>query len=496
MKRQTPIQTQKENKPPQMRGLLPHAAVRTTADHDMTPNVSAETNFGHDFSQIAVRSSGRIVSQDYSKASCPPFPHRYLFGGACPPQVQAKAYCQEPQVINNGHIRVSATKGTSSGGGRMPYGDRIQTAFGKHDISGIRAYQGPQVTEACREMRAAAYAHGEHVGFGHTPSLHTAAHEAAHVVQQRSGIQLAGGVGKAGDAYEKNADAVADALVSGGNAEALLDQFVSRQIQNRDGLKAAAPVQMEPVSGVAIAGLVVAIVAALTGAGALAYGVHAAQNNQRSGGTQQILGFGSGYFLTSLQQSYLRAFMEALIRKYLDDLDPGWETRDESDHLQAAKTRAEVEIQRALARKARVPITQLFWWGGDDTHGFGSGRFRHPGGIVYVNVYGDELTNTDFPGLTEAAGRHNFDVSSSVRYLERVALDGIGFTGEGVIEDDFCFVRPGEFHAGQAAGDISVTGVVYFDWDGNTTHMEWGTGNAISHNNIPEPSHRGGPPDT
>lgn len=503
MKQQTPIPAQKRSIPSQMRGLLPHAAVRAIPEHEKISNGSTETRFGHDFSQVAVRSSAPIIGQEYSNVSCLPFPQLYSFRDACrtcPPQVQAKAdrQRQDHQVINNGHIRASATKGTSSGGGKMPYRDRIQEAFGKHDINGIIAYQGPKVTESCREMGAAAYAHGEHVGFGHTPSLHTAAHEAAHVVQQRSGIQLAGGVGKAGDDYEKNADAIADAVVSGGNAEALLDRFVSGQIQNRGGPNAAALVQMEPVSGMAIAALVIAVVGAITGVGALAYSVHASQNNQRSGGTEQILGFGSGYFLTSLHQSYLRTFLEVLIRKYLDLLDPGWETRDESDHLQAAKTRAEAELQQALARNVRQPIPRMFSWQGDDTHGSGTNSIavNHPAGIVRVFVYGHELTNTEFPGLTEAARRHQFNVDNSVRYLERVALNGEGYTKEGIIEDDFCFVRPGEFHAGQAAGDISVTGVVYFDWDGNTTHMEWGVGNAISHNNIPGPGYRNGPPNT
>jgi hypothetical protein len=59
-------------------------------------------------------------------------------------------------------------------------------------------------------MGAEAFTSGNHVAFAGTPSLHTAAHEAAHVVQQRAGIHLKGGVGQVGDEYEKHADAVAD----------------------------------------------------------------------------------------------------------------------------------------------------------------------------------------------------------------------------------------------------------------------------------------------
>jgi hypothetical protein len=38
--------------------------------------------------------------------------------------------------------------------------------------------------------------------------------EAAHVVQQRGGVQLKGGAGEVGDSYERHADAMVDHLVS------------------------------------------------------------------------------------------------------------------------------------------------------------------------------------------------------------------------------------------------------------------------------------------
>jgi len=47
-------------------------------------------------------------------------------------------------------------------------------------------------------------------------------HEAAHVVQQQRGVQLKGNVGEVGDAYERNADAVADRVVQGKPAADLL----------------------------------------------------------------------------------------------------------------------------------------------------------------------------------------------------------------------------------------------------------------------------------
>lgn len=89
-------------------------------------------------------------------------------------------------------------------------------------------------------MGAEAYATGNDVAFRASPDLHTAAHEAAHVVQQRGSVQLAGGVGQAGDSYEQHADAVADAVVAGRSAEALLGR-VSPSSPGRGG---AADVQM------------------------------------------------------------------------------------------------------------------------------------------------------------------------------------------------------------------------------------------------------------
>jgi hypothetical protein len=61
--------------------------------------------------------------------------------------------------------------------------------------------------------------------FAGTPSLHTAAHEAAHVVQQRGGVQLKGGVGETDDPYERHADAVADRVTKGDSAADLLEAF-------------------------------------------------------------------------------------------------------------------------------------------------------------------------------------------------------------------------------------------------------------------------------
>jgi hypothetical protein len=89
----------------------------------------------------------------------------------------------------------------------------------------VTAHEGPAARDAARSLGAEAYAHGDAVAFASSPDLHTAAHEAAHVVQQRRGVQLKGGIDQPGDAHERHADAVADAVVAGRSAAPLLDQF-------------------------------------------------------------------------------------------------------------------------------------------------------------------------------------------------------------------------------------------------------------------------------
>jgi hypothetical protein len=138
--------------------------------------------------------------------------------------VQRAASATPGQADTPEGVQRAASEGIAGGGGRLPHGDTIQRLFGRHDISGIEAHVGGPATTASRAIGAEAYATGNHVAFAGTPSLHTAAHEAAHVVQQRGGVQLKGGVGESGDAYEQHADQVADAVVQGKSAEALLDR--------------------------------------------------------------------------------------------------------------------------------------------------------------------------------------------------------------------------------------------------------------------------------
>ncbi len=125
--------------------------------------------------------------------------------------------------VSSASVHGAAARGLDGTGGTLPHLDTIQQAFGRHDVRGVSAHVGGPAEQACHDMGAQAYASGTSVAFARAPDLHTAAHEAAHVVQQRGGVRLKGGVGTSGDEYEQHADAVADLVVAGHSAESVLD---------------------------------------------------------------------------------------------------------------------------------------------------------------------------------------------------------------------------------------------------------------------------------
>ncbi len=120
-------------------------------------------------------------------------------------------------------VHAAAARGVDGPGAALPHAAAIQAGFGPaHDVSRIEAHVGGAAADAAHAIGATAYATGHHVAFAAAPDLHTAAHEAAHVVQQARGVSLYGGVGQAGDGYEQHADAVADRVVAGRSAADLL----------------------------------------------------------------------------------------------------------------------------------------------------------------------------------------------------------------------------------------------------------------------------------
>ena len=175
-----------------------------------------------------------LASADTSTGAAPlDDPFAFHLAGAVTP-IQRKTEGADASPSNDG-VHAAAARGVQGAGGSLPHLDQIQAAFGHHDVSGVQAFVGGQAATASAAMGAEAYATGNSIGFAAPPSLHTAAHEAAHVVQQQAGVHLQGGVGQEGDPYERAADRVADAVVEGKSAAALLDEHAGPAPRARGG---------------------------------------------------------------------------------------------------------------------------------------------------------------------------------------------------------------------------------------------------------------------
>lgn len=100
----------------------------------------------------------------------------------------------------------------------------METAMG-HDFSQVRVHNSPTAAGVTMSLGAHALTVGEHIAFApglyepHLPSTRRlVAHELAHVVQQRRGLSgqiLRRGIGTPGDAYEQEAEAVAESVSRG-----------------------------------------------------------------------------------------------------------------------------------------------------------------------------------------------------------------------------------------------------------------------------------------
>ncbi len=160
--------------------------------------------------------------------SLPAVPHGPAAAPATQTQAQSVAAVQRRDAgAETGDVHAAAAHGLTAPTTPLPHRHRIQDLFGpRHDISGIRAHMGDTAVQATRAMGAEAFATGNDVVFSQEPTLFTAAHEYVHPLQQQRGVALSGGVGKDGDIYERQADAVAERVVAGQSATDLLDQFV------------------------------------------------------------------------------------------------------------------------------------------------------------------------------------------------------------------------------------------------------------------------------
>jgi hypothetical protein len=107
----------------------------------------------------------------------------------------------------------------------LPFMDAIQKSFGPyHDLSTVSAHLDARAAGASRALGARAYAFGDHVAFEKPPTLELAAHEAAHVVQQR---------GRRSGDDEQIASRVAERVVAGRSAMNLLALPVSHRARDR-----------------------------------------------------------------------------------------------------------------------------------------------------------------------------------------------------------------------------------------------------------------------
>lgn len=153
-------------------------------------------------------------------------------------------------------IHARAAEGLQTPTSALPYRAELEPLFGNHLLERVQAHTGPDAGRSAAGMKASAFTVGEHVILGPSPSLHTVAHELAHVEQQRAGVQLIDGVGRSGDSYERQADAVADRAVARQPITSLLPTLVGGA--NPGGEEAPSTIATPGVQGKAIQREVVA----------------------------------------------------------------------------------------------------------------------------------------------------------------------------------------------------------------------------------------------
>lgn len=120
----------------------------------------------------------------------------------------------------------------------------------RHDFSRVRVHTGAEASASARAVNALAYTVGEHIviadGYtaaGTRAGRHLLAHELAHVVQQHDARFSSDELTLAGDRYEREADAAAQAAVNGRQAtirqrspQAMIARFTeSRTTTEADG---------------------------------------------------------------------------------------------------------------------------------------------------------------------------------------------------------------------------------------------------------------------
>ncbi|MDM0109638.1 DUF4157 domain-containing protein [Variovorax sp. J22R24] len=120
----------------------------------------------------------------------------------------------------------------------------FEPRFGR-DFGDVRVHTGDRAARSAQSLAARAYTAGSDVVFAageFTPDSSGGrkllAHELAHIVQQRAGVRLKGGIGVDGDEHERQADAVAERVAAGRSA-----RFLLRGLHDGRAAPARTPVQ-------------------------------------------------------------------------------------------------------------------------------------------------------------------------------------------------------------------------------------------------------------
>jgi hypothetical protein len=129
------------------------------------------------------------------------------------------------RTAGNDAVQRALRSGFQGTGSPLPHFAAIQAAFGPHhDLSSVHAHVGGPAAEAATAVNASAFATGDRVAFKEPPSVGLAAHEAAHSIQQRAGVNLPGGISRRGDPYEQQASLIGARVAEGKPVGHLLPQ--------------------------------------------------------------------------------------------------------------------------------------------------------------------------------------------------------------------------------------------------------------------------------
>jgi hypothetical protein len=162
-------------------GLAPSSAMATPGKQTL---VEAEVSASELHAPSAVQRETRGATASTPSPATAGASLQQLFGHP----VQRRG---QPSDAEPAQIHAAAARGTATPTTALPFADRIQAAFGpRHSVASIQTHVGSVASESAGAMGASAYATGNHVVFAKAPDLRTAAHEAAHVVQQVHGVNL------------------------------------------------------------------------------------------------------------------------------------------------------------------------------------------------------------------------------------------------------------------------------------------------------------------